>query len=168
MRTVLYVCSGNTCRSPIAEAITRHWLSDAELGDSRDVFVCSAGTSAMDGAPLSPETLRALTGMGIHHRGTAKALTAEMIRKADVVLCMTAQHEEAARALVTDEPEHAGKVQRLDPAHDIEDPIGSGQEAYDALAERLERLIPRRLKESLGVTAAAGRRAPRRRRNRAR
>jgi protein-tyrosine-phosphatase len=71
-----------------------------------------------------------------------------MIRKASVVLTMTRAHMVSARSLVGGEPDQ-DKVQMLDPAGDLDDPIGMGQAAYDALAGRLARVLPGRLKELL-------------------
>jgi protein-tyrosine-phosphatase len=71
-----------------------------------------------------------------------------MIRKAQVVLGMTRAHVMAARALVAGE-QHQDKVQLLDPAGDVEDPIGMTQNAYDALADRMTRVIPGRLSQLL-------------------
>ena len=147
MRTILYVCTGNTCRSPMAEAITRHWLASGELGEPGDVFVASAGIMAADGSPTTPETNNALREMGIEHDGRSKPLTAEMIAKADLVLCMTESHRAAVAMLAEAAGGDVGHVQRLDPERDLDDPIGMGQEVYDALASRLMTLIPQRLKE---------------------
>ena len=71
-----------------------------------------------------------------------------MIRKADLVLAMTEGHVQAARALAG--PDDGDKIERLDPADDIEDPIGLDQSAYDSLARRLTEIIPPRLKEHFG------------------
>ena len=79
MHTILFVCTGNTCRSPMAEAIARSVLDDSEI------FVASAGVAAMDGAPTSEETLRALEAIGIEYEGRSTPLSADMIRKADLV-----------------------------------------------------------------------------------
>ena len=89
-------------------------------------------------------------GGGVRGRGCghSKRLTAEMIRKAQLVLGMTRAHVMAARALVAGEP-HQDKVQLMDPDGDVEDPIGMAQSAYDALAERMTRVIPARLAELL-------------------
>lgn len=133
----------------MAEAIARHSLdTGAVRGAGREVFVCSAGLAAWDGGPVTEETIAALHRLGIEFDGRSKLLTGDMIRAAHLVLGMTRAHITAARALVAGEP-HADKVQLLDPAGDVEDPIGMTQNAYDGLAERMARVIPKRLVELL-------------------
>ena len=145
MKTILFVCTGNTCRSPMAEGIAQRWIDDQRVEES--VLVGSAGVAASEGATTSPETVAALRALGIDYQGRSKPLTAEMIRSADFVICMTQSHFETARLLVNGSPADAEKIHRLDPAGDIEDPIGMGQEAYDQLAAHLTELIPARLEE---------------------
>jgi protein-tyrosine-phosphatase len=132
----------------MAEGISRHWLEGGQLGDPSELFFASAGVAAIEGLPTSLETLHALARLGIEHQGISKPLSADMIRRADVVLCITSHHENAARMLVL-ETEHTEKIQRLDPEADLGDPMGRGQGAYDALASRLMQLIPKRLEEIL-------------------
>ncbi len=149
MRTILFVCTANTCRSPLAEAIARHCVDKGLLGNPTAVFVASAGVAAIAGHPPTREAIAALAAIGIDHDGTSKPLTAEMIRNADAVFCMTPAHVAAALALVSDSPEHQAKVELLDPGEHIDDPIGMGQQVYDALAKKFMDLIPRRLQETL-------------------
>jgi protein-tyrosine phosphatase len=131
----------------MAEGIARRLQRDGRL--PADVFFASAGVAANDGDPLSGETRTVLERLGVEASGHAKRLTRPMISKADAVFGMTRSHVAGARSLVAAEPADAAKVEPLDPRGDIPDPIGLGQDAYDALAERLMQLLPRRLEGML-------------------
>ena len=145
MRTILFVCTGNTCRSPMAEAITRSLIDKGLLGDGSGFFVVSAGVATSGGSPPTPEAMEALAALGIDHSGTSTPLTGEMVRNADIVFGMTEAHVRAARKAAGEET--ALQVVRLDPDADIDDPIGLDRSAYDALAQAFLEIIPRRLKE---------------------
>jgi len=145
MKTVLFICSGNTCRSPLAEAIARQWLQSQ---GRNEIFVASAGVWAADGMPPTAETVEALRQAGIDQAGRSTALNPEMIRKADIVLCMTQSHLDAVRSLVEGEDIDT-RIELVDPDGDVDDPIGQGQPVYDALVKRLQVLLPKRLTELL-------------------
>ena len=97
--------------------------------------------------PLDVDKDKPLAELGIDHAGSSRLLTPEMIQEAERVFCMTQGHVQAAQALVQHDPVMSSKITLLDPDGDLDDPIGMGQAAYDALARVFMELIPRRLKE---------------------
>ena len=147
-RTVLFVCSGNTCRSPMAAAIMNHLVRTNAGDGSTDapIHAESAGTGAMRGAPQTPEGAQALRAMGVAPEGhSSRPLTRELIEDAERVFVMTPQHKRAAIDLA---PDLADRIDTLDPEGGmIPDPIGMSQEVYDETAGRLRELIERRLRE---------------------
>ena len=128
----------------MAEAIARSVLADRE-----DIFISSAGVAAFNGAMPSLETIETLDRMGIEHDGLSRALTADMIQNATLVLGMTSSHVRAARALVEHDQTLKQRILPLDPDGELPDPIGMGQATYDALGRRLTELIPERISSLL-------------------
>ncbi|MCE9590811.1 MAG: Sua5/YciO/YrdC/YwlC family protein [Planctomycetes bacterium] len=148
--TLLMICSGNTCRSPMAEGLARQiiarseGLPESEL-EAAGLRVISAGAFASQGMPVSPEAVDVMNRRGIDiSRHRSRPLTREMVHEADLILCMTESH---LRAVVAMAPSAAEKTLALDPAGDIEDPIGSGMEAYERCAAAIEKSLNQRLKE---------------------
>lgn len=132
----------------MAEAIARDLAKKGSIeGVPPETFFASAGVWAGEGRAISRETVTALRGLGIESDGRSKGLTRAMADGADLILAMTEAHAEAARELLG--PKAGKKVQVLDPRGDLDDPIGQGQDRYDALARELLVLIPARLQELL-------------------
>jgi protein-tyrosine phosphatase len=148
---VLFVCTGNTCRSPLAEAVARSLVKEGRVDGmtSDDVCFFSAGLAAMDGAPASSEVAEVLAKRGIEYDSRSIRLTPDMVRNADLVLAMTRSHKDGVRYLVSSDENADSHIHLVDPAGDIDDPIGQGLESYESIADRLENILPGRLQELL-------------------
>lgn len=106
MRTILFVCTGNTCRSPMAEAMMRDMAQKA----GHVVEIRSAGVGASDGYPVSPHAAETLRRRKLPVPGPSRSLTAGQVAWADLILSMTSSHK---RAIIQRYPEAAGKTYTL-------------------------------------------------------
>jgi protein-tyrosine phosphatase len=131
LKKILFVCSGNTCRSPLAEAIAKNILPGRL--DFR-VDIASAGASALEGSPASQYSIEVGQAHALDlstHR--ARLLTPALIRGADLVVTMGARHREMVGTLDPDTLDYAFLLTNFSDHHfgDIPDPIGGGLETYE-------------------------------------
>ena len=140
---ILFVCSGNTCRSPLAVGALRRLLGD----EGSRVQVESAGTGAWEGQPPSVMSVEVAEREGVDIRAhRSRRLTAPMVREADWVLVMERSHLSAVRALGAD-PERTHVLSEWpapgEPELVIEDPFGGSREAYEECWRRIIRHVNR-------------------------
>ena len=144
-RHILFVCTGNTCRSPMAEALLKHMLSPREVCSVGEPLVCpvaqvrSAGLYASEGAPITPLSAAALAEGGVvatpdndYTAHKAQNVNGELVEWADEIVGLTASH---AMELLMRYPEAASKIRTL--PLDIPDPYGGDAEVYRACFVRL-------------------------------
>lgn len=135
---IVFVCTGNTCRSPMAEAVCKKRLADrlgcaVEELPARGFVVESAGLAAADGLPAAEEAVAVAAGLGADlSKHESRLLTPEQAVEADHLLGMTLSH---VRALLDYFPVQA---RLLSPeGDDVDDPIGMPLEAYEACARQM-------------------------------
>jgi protein-tyrosine-phosphatase len=143
-RLVLFVCGGNTGRSPIAAALTRAELRGWDPDAAEGIVATSAGVSvAAPGAAFAPQAAAALRELGIEpHPHGSQALTRELCERASTIYCMTEEQRQAVIALA---PDAAARTFRLDPDADLPEPEHGSREAWTQFAIRARALVRARL-----------------------
>jgi protein-tyrosine phosphatase len=142
-KVILFVCTGNTCRSPLAEGLCRKFLAD-RLGCSveelpeKGYTVLSAGLAALEGGPAAPESVEVARMYGADLESHAsQPLTDELLANADYVITMTQSHRDSILFARPDVAERVSLLSNLEA--DIADPIGGGWKEYVTCGEEIAR-----------------------------
>jgi protein-tyrosine-phosphatase len=142
VKTILFICTGNVCRSPMAEALFQRAATGR--GEFRAL---SAGLGAVDGQPPTAHSVEAMRELGIDiSQQHSRMLTADLVRQADYIFGMTHSHVDAIALLYPPTAEKTFLLREFDDTleefeKDISDPIGGTYEVYKNCRDQIEQGI---------------------------
>jgi protein-tyrosine phosphatase len=147
---ILFVCTGNSCRSPMAEGLFRKYLAEklacpVDRLEEKGYIISSAGTLGIVGYPATAEAVGACAAKEVDitsHK--SRALSTYVIEQSDFVFVMTRGHRQAVLDIC---PQAADKCLLLAEDADIPDPIGQSQAVYDNCADVIDRAVRKRIGE---------------------
>jgi len=141
LKKILFVCSGNTCRSPLAEGIGKRLL---EHTVDSGVEVLSAGTSTVDGCPASAHSVTVARDHGIDisdHQ--SRFLNATLVREVDLIVTMGGNHRATVLVIDPDAEAYTRMLSEFSDelSGDIQDPIGGSRDDYDETYTSIEKCM---------------------------
>ena len=144
MAHILVVCTANSCRSPVGEAILRHRLHEKGL---KEWVVGSAGTWALDGSQAAPHSIQLMAEQGIDITNhSARLVNEALLADVDLLLCMESGHVDA---ISTAYPAYAGKVylisEMVGQQYSVADPYGESLSSYRRMVAEITELIEKGL-----------------------
>ena len=146
MKRIVFVCTGNTCRSPVAEIMLKTMLKQEQV---KGIVVRSAGVKTTDGKKMSENSTKALKQLGYLPYGfKSRQLTDEIIEKADMLICMTENHKRALGSI-----KNAYSISELTGVNEIGDPYGCDLDTYLKTAKEIEnacKIIVSEIKKAKG------------------
>ena len=156
MKNIVFVCSGNTCRSPLAQGIAGAALN---AGSSQEWTVSSAGTGTADGMPASEHSIEIARRQGIDISGhRSRMLNEAIVEEADLIVAMGAKHRATVGMIDGDALDYTYVLTEFceDLDGDVPDPIGGDADLYERTYQMIERCVTAMAEKLAGGWRPAG------------